>query len=113
MITRQDIATALGTVPGLASSDVTPDNVVAGAAWPVWTRSTLVTGCYWKTEWAVFVALTAGQGDATSAEGDPLVDAVGSVLSGIGLGAVTCEPWSWPVEVGGQTVPVLRFTAFD
>jgi hypothetical protein len=112
-VTRQDIATALAAIPGLASSDVTPDSIAAGAAWPVWSSSTLVTGCYWRTLWYVFVALTNGQGDATSAEGDPLVGEVGDALTAIGLGGLVCEPWVWPVEVGGQTVPVLRFTAYD
>jgi hypothetical protein len=112
-VTRQDIVAALATVEGVEASDVTPDNIVAGAAWPVWSSSTWVTSCYWRTQWYVFVALTHGQTDATSAEGDPLVDAVGDVLAGIGLGGLICEPWVWPVEVGGQTVPVLRFTAVD
>jgi len=112
-VTRDDIVAALATVPGLAASPVTPDNIVAGAAWPVWASSTWVTTCYWRTLWYVFVAVTGGSQDASSAEADPLVDLVGQALATAGLGGLIVEPWAWPVEVGGQTVPVLRFTAID
>lgn len=112
-IPRESIVDALAVVPGLTAYSSTPDVIVAGAAWPVWASSTWINVCARRTLWYVFVALTNGEQDATVAEGDPLIEQVGTALADVGLGGLIVEPWQWPVEVGGQAIPCLRITAQD
>jgi len=111
---RADIVAALATVPGLAPSDTAPAVITAGAAWPVWASSTLVSACYWRTLWYVFVALPAGDQASSAEAGDPLIELVGQALATAGLGGLIAEPWSWALDANrSQTVPTLRFTATD
>ena len=113
MITRDAIVAALENVPGLAPSATTPETIVAGSAWPAWVSTTWLNACARQVRWYVFVALTNADGASTVAEGDPLVEQVGSALADAGLGGLVIEPWQWAVEPGGQAVPVLRVTALD
>ena len=113
MISRDQIASVLEGVPGLASDRATPQTIVAGSAWPVWVSTRWLNNCARETRWYVFVALTGADGHASVDEGDPLVEQVGQALTALGLGGITVEPWQWAVEPGGQAVPALRFTAVD
>lgn len=114
MITRDQIAAALATIPELAPDSTTPPTIVAGSCWPVWASTR------WKNaqgqreiRWYVFVALTGGDQLATVLEGDPLAETVAAALWAIGLWPEQIEPWAWAVEPGAQSIPVLRFTAVD
>lgn len=115
MSTRDQIVAALASVPGLSPSPTTPETIVDGSAWPAWVSTTwLNTQGAVRTRWYIFVALTAGDREATALEGDPLVEAVGNALWRVaqmgGRGGLVIEPWQFAVEPGGQAVPVLRFT---
>lgn len=111
-MTRDDIADALATIPGLAASPSTPATITDGSAWPVWVSTRWVNAAGQReTSWWVFVALTAGDRDASIAEGDPLVEQLMAALWAIGLKPEQIEPMQWAVEPGGQAVPVLRVTA--
>ena len=113
-VDRAAIVDALATVPGLSPSSTAPGVITAGATWPVWASSTWVTSCYWRTLWYVFVALENGDQAATVEAGDELVDLVGQALASAGLGGLIVEPWSWALDANrSQTVPTLRFSAFD
>jgi len=113
-LTRDDIAAALATVPGLSATSSTPATIVAGSAWCEWVSTRWVNAQgqrEWR--WYVFVALTGGDRAATAAEADPLVESVAAALWEIGVWPELVEPWSWAVEPGAQAVPVLRITARD
>jgi hypothetical protein len=106
---RQAIVDALSTVPGLSPVPTVPAPIVAGSAWPVWYQGTPRTACAMDDGWYVLVALANGAQLATVDSGDALVQDVLTALWAVGK-IDRYEPWQWPVEAGGQTVPCLRFT---
>lgn len=95
--------------PALAVSATAPATIVTGSAWPVWASTSWRNACVTDEHWYVFVALSNGDQGATAAEGDVTLDDVAAVLWPVAK-VTTVEPWAWPVEAGGQAVPVLRFT---
>jgi hypothetical protein len=110
-ITREQIVAALDSI-GLAASPTTPDVISDGSAWPAWVSTTWVNAAGQRElRWYVFVALTAGDRNATVAEGDPLVEQLIAALWGIGLKPELIEPMQWAVEPGAAALPVLRVTA--
>ena len=106
---RQAILDALAKVNGLNPTASLPAPIVAGSAWPAWTRATFRNACLTVTEWFVFVALPNGLQAGTVEAGDDIVLDVATVLWPVGK-VVQVEPWQIPVEPGQQAIPVLRFT---
>ena len=115
MTTREAIVAALAGA-GLTAVPTVTGPIVAGMAWPAWrsTRwaNTVPDGVRLGT-WYVFVALPNGAPDVTTAEADPLVEAVGAALIGAGLAIETVEPYQVPATEGQAAVPVLRYSVHD
>lgn len=106
---RQQILDALAKIDGLNPSPSAPAPIVAGSAWPGWASSTWINACATLDTYYVFVALPNGHQSVPVDAGDELLEDIATVLWP--LGKVTrAEPWSWPVEPGQQTIPLLRFT---
>ena len=111
MSTREDIAAALATVPGVtAPSPTPPPTPVAGAAWPVWTAYTWLNDCLRETTWYVYVVVPSGNLATRSQAADALAEPLGEALYDLGtLGPI--EPVSLPPAEGtGQGMPALRAT---
>ena len=105
---RQAILDALATVEGLEPSPLQPASVVAGTAWPVWTRDDWRNGCITTSEYTVFVALPAGATAATIEQSDALRHTTGEALWKAGR-VVESAAYEIPVEPGQQAIPVLRY----
>jgi hypothetical protein len=114
--TRDAIVAALGSVPGIAASPTQPSTIVAGMAWPVWRATT------WRNQvrdgarelsWYAVVVLPAGSLEATVAEADPIVEAIGQALADAELGVLSVGPTNIAVANGGDPIPALRYTLGD
>ena len=113
MVTRQDIATALSTVPGIQGSALDPPTKAAGQAWPVWRDSVTLNGCDAVTvNWYVFAILPAGDLNAPADASDPLVLPISRALHDATLTVERWEPWALTYP-GGESIPVLRYSVFD
>jgi hypothetical protein len=106
---RQAIVDALNSVEGIDAMPTLAGPLLAGQAWPAWTSTLWVTPCQLITNWFVFVSLPASMPDITVSAGDELVQAIAEALFPIGQ-VQRVEPYSWPVDPGQQSIPVLRFT---
>lgn len=106
---RQTIVDALATVAGLSPALTTPSPIVAGSAWPVWYQGVPRNACALDDGFYVMVALGNTDRLATVDSGDALVQDCLTALWAVGK-VERYEPWQWPVEAGGQSVPCLRFT---
>lgn len=106
---RAAITTALEMVGGLSVTSAAPPTIVAYSAWPVLSVAEPVNYCVDEATWFVFVALPAGNNEAAVAAGDILIDAALPYFKDVGK-VTEVAPWSWPLEAGGGTIPVLRFT---
>ena len=115
-ITRQEIAAALAGVEGLTAYETVPDNIVAGAAWPVWVSRAWLNGRPdgpRETEWRVYVALPNATPKGTVDEADPLIETVAQALVVIGLEIGLIEPVQAPATEGGAPIPLLRYSLTD
>lgn len=106
---RAAVVAALSSVPGVSATPHTPGTITAFCAWPVLASATPRNYCIDEATWYVFVALPAGNNAASVGAGDEMTDAVLPAFKPIGK-VTAVEPWSWPVETGGATVPVIRIT---
>ena len=116
MTTREAIVAALGTVGGLSPSGTKTGPISPGDAWPVWraTRwANAVPDGVRLATWDVLVALPDGGSDVTTAEGDPLVEAVGAALIAAGLQIDLVEPARTAVTENSPGTPVLRYQVHD
>ena len=117
MLTRDEIADVLGSVPGLAAYRVAPDVVEAYSAWPFHASMrplNMVPGFPRANRWFAFVALPGGTLDTAMDVGDPLMETVAQALMDAQIRVELVEPLR--VQVGpnsAETVPALRFTLAD
>lgn len=120
-VTREEIATALGSVAGLSSSPSRPPTPTAGAAWPQW-RSTRYDGGRadgpTETSWYVYVVVGGGTVESSIDASDPLVATVSAALFGLAgaaggqLVVELVEPIRLATDAGAG-IPALRFTVRD
>jgi hypothetical protein len=113
MVTRDAIAAALSTVPGITGSAHEPPTKAAGQAWPVWRDSVTLNGCDAVTvNWYVYVVLPAGDLNTPADAADPLVLPISHALHDTSLTVERWEPWQ--LQFGPDAaIPVLRYTVFD
>ena len=113
MITRTQIADALSTVEGVTGSALEPPTKGAGQAWPVWRDSVTLNGCDAVTvNWFVYVVLPDGDVNAPPDAADPLALPLSRAIHSTGLTVERWEPFR--LQLGpDNSIPVLRFTAFD
>jgi hypothetical protein len=107
--TRAAIVSALGGVEGLTGYPVTPDNAVAGAAWPNWVQTTY-NGRLCDTAvrtYEVLITLPAAYLATTVDQGDAFGEEVATALMRIGVVTLS-EPVLIPFS-DRQTMPGLRF----
>ena len=114
-ITREQIAAALSTVPGITGEALEPPTKSPGQAWPVW-RESIVTGACdtFTTNWFIFVVLPNGDMNAPVDAGDDFVVPLAVAIHSAGLTVERWEPyqlinWQYP----DAPIPVLRYSAFD
>lgn len=109
MSTRQDLADALGGVPGVTGLTLPPDVIQPGMAWPVWRSSTPITGTDYEVTYDVFLTLPAGSPGASIAEADDSWQPVAFAL--LHVGAVSLiEPVTMATDPAGAGLPAIRFT---
>jgi hypothetical protein len=95
--TRQDIATALSTVPGLHGYPARPTVMTVGDGWPQWAGRTYAGGHAYANQWNVLIVLP--QTDDVTADsyadehGEQIIDALRPVMFVDGL-----QPAKIPVE---------------
>jgi len=113
VITRADIAAALSTVEGVTGEPLEPPTKGAGQAWPVWRDTETLNGCDAVTvNWYVYVVLPDGDINAPADAADPLVLPLSRAIHATGLTVERWEPYR--LQLGpDQSIPVLRFSAFD
>ena len=113
MIDRAAIAAALGAVDGLTASEVKPDVITAGAAWPEWVSrrwlNQVPTGAR-ANQWRAFVALPNATPGGTVDAADPLIEAAGQALTDLGLRVELVESWAAATSDGAASLPALRYT---
>lgn len=106
---RDAIVAALDSVEGLSATGYTPAPILPGSAWAVNSRTEALTFCLGVSSWFVFVGVPAANNQASVEFADSLIEPVWDALQSVGK-VVAYEPWSWPVETGQSTIPVMRFT---
>lgn len=107
--TRARLVGALEALPQLQAYGYTPAPIVAGQAWVVLVRGAPLNYCAEQADWFAYVALPAGNPQATVDAADQMIQPVLDALKP--LAKITAfEPWQWPVEPGQQPIPVLRFS---
>ena len=113
MITRAQIASALSTVPGITGEALEPSTKGAGQAWPVWRESIVAGACdVFTVNWYVYVVLPDGDVNAPADAADPLVVPLAQAIHSTGLTVERWEPYR--LQLGpDQSIPVLRYSAFD
>jgi hypothetical protein len=110
MVTRQDIADALSTLPGITGQPLPPRVMAPGIGWPEWTRTEPLTATGDRITWAVHVTLPAGSPEATVMEADALTGALLDALYELGE-IQTLEPTTVIVQQGGAAgLPCLTAT---
>jgi hypothetical protein len=113
VVTRSQIAAALSTVPGVTGEPLEPPTKGAGQAWPVWRDSVVQGGCdVFQVNWYVYVVLPNGDMNAPADAADPLVVPLAQAIHSTGLTVERWEPFQL-VMGPDNTIPVLRYSAFD
>ena len=112
MSTRERVAAALSTVPGVTGAAAPPAAPVPGLGWPVWVTAVPDSYAGLRSTWHVLVALPNPDAVSTIDAADPLVDRVWAALLDVGevsavdpVGLAVADP-----AQSGQEVPGLRFT---
>ena len=112
MSTRERVAAALSTVPGVTGQPTPPAAATAGQGWPVWVTAAPDSYAGLRSTWHVLVALPNPDSISTIDAADPLVDQVWAALLDVGevtavdpVGLAVAEP-----AQSGQELPGLRFT---
>jgi hypothetical protein len=106
--TRASIVTALSLVPGLTAYSTTPDQAVAGAAWPRWVQTTYdgPLCSLARDQYDVLVTLPADYVQHTVDQGDGYRDTVAMALLAVGT-----VQYAEPVQINlddQQAMPGLR-----
>lgn len=107
--TRATLVATLNGVPGLSAVGYTPATVTAGMAWVALVSAVPINYCIAEANWYLFVALPAGNNQATVDAGDAWMSDIVGALRPVGK-VTAAEPWLWPVEPGQAAQPVLRIT---
>ncbi len=112
MSTRDAIARALSTVPGVTGQATPPDLPGPGTAWPAWAGATPGTNCGLTDQWFVFLVLPNPTIAATVEAADALVDATWAALLDVGEVSIVEPAQITPADPAGagQALPALRFT---
>lgn len=105
---RVAIMDALAIVDDIAPSSNPPETLHPYLAWPVWTRTSAINGCFWAEEYAVYVCLPGFDLAATIEDADSLAEDCWEALAKVGrVSELT------PVQIqgtdGGALFPALRF----
>jgi hypothetical protein len=114
-VTREQIAAALSTVPGVTGEALEPPTKGAGQAWPIWRDTVTLNGCDAVTvNWYVYVVMPGGDMNAPPEAVDPIALPISRALRDTGLTVERWEPYqliNW--QQPDSAIPVLRFSAFD
>lgn len=109
MSARDDLVTALATVPGISALTTSPDAPVAGSAWPRWVQTRYVGGklhLIAVNDYDVYAVLPNGAEAATVEQGDGLLPMLAAALL-----PVAAIDFAEPVSIQfdeGQTMPGIR-----
>lgn len=109
-MSRQQIADALSTIPGVSGHPDQPPAPVPGQGWPQWQRTVYAAGAGCTAipdtqEWDVLLLLPA----LDPHSGDQLRDQVAAALSTVGT-VTEARPDSIPLQPDQPSTPVVRFT---
>ena len=114
MITRDQMAGALSSIPGLTGSPYRPQTPGSGAAWPVWLSTGVEQGgCARIVRWYVLAAQSAADEPTASEQAATLVELLIGTLRALGLVVELVEPVRLPIESGQAGIPALRVLASD
>lgn len=106
---RDDLAAALSSVPGVDGHPARPPVLETGQAWPTWLNRVRFTGCSFLDTFYVWLVVAAADEASTVAYADTVMSPVWHALETV-CDVVTAEGLVISLEPGPAALPVLRYT---